>query len=306
MAARRTYWRSWLVLAAGAVLAAPAGRIVVVASSSAEAYRQAVEGLKAGLSDRTESLLVIELSDEPTRPLWRDTLQKFAPAVVVGVGSDATQALQAQEPPAPVISTMILAKSIQAPASRIVGAVTLDMPPALVLRIVGKIFPQARRLGLLWSPARGAQSLSELTAEASRAGFVLRTAEVPDPSRLLAALDALEGKADLVWCLPDETLYTPTTVKPLVVASLRKRLPLVGFSAGFARAGAVIGIYPDFREVGAQTAGMVKRFLDGESRPGSETPRRLRAVVNLKVLRLLGLRAGVSEEAAGPELEFMR
>ncbi|MCL6650633.1 MAG: amidohydrolase, partial [Chloroflexi bacterium] len=100
--------------------------------------------------------------------------------------------------------------------------------------------------------------------------------------------------------------YTPTTVKPLVLASLRKRLPLIGFSAAFARAGAAIGIYPDFREVGVQTAEMVRRYLEGQSRPGSEGPRKLKAVVNLKVVRLLGLRAVAPEEGSGSVVELVR
>jgi ABC-type uncharacterized transport system substrate-binding protein len=304
MAARRACRLSGLALAAGALLAAT-GRIAVLSSSSAEAYREAVEGLKAGLGERAEFVLIVELGDEKQRQVAMRTLQEVAPDVVVAVGSEATQALRGQGTPAPVISTMVLGKAGQTLGGRIAGAVTLDMPPGLVLRIVGKVFPQSRRLGALWNPARGAEGLSELTAEASRAGFVLRVAEAPDPSRLLAALDSLDGNADLVWCLPDETLYTPTTVKPLVLASLRKRLPLIGFSAAFARAGAAIGIYPDFREVGVQTAEMVRRYLEGQSRPGSEGPRKLKAVVNPKVVRLLGLRAVAPEQGSGSVVELV-
>jgi ABC-type uncharacterized transport system substrate-binding protein len=306
MAVWHNCWLSMLALLAAAVQAAPVGRIAVVASSSAEAYREAVEGLKSGLAETEAHLWVIDLGDTAQRHSWGRTLQEAAPALVVAVGSDAIEALRSQQALAPVVVTMVLGKSVQAPGGRVAGAVTLDMPPALVLRLVSQVFPQSRRLGLLWNPQRSAQSLPELIAEAGRAGFALQTVEVPDPSRLLAALDALEGKADLVWCLPDETLYTPTTVKPLVMASLRKHLPLIGFSAGFARAGAVIGIYPDFREVGAQTAEMVKRYLGGESRLNVEAPRRLKAMVNLKIVRLLGVRARVGEEPAGSAVEFVR
>ncbi len=201
---------------------------------------------------------------------------------------------------------MVLRKSGPALGGRFVGAVTLDMPPPLVLRIVGEVFPRCKRLGLLWNPGRGAETLAELAAAAGRTGFVVRTAEVSDPALLLAAFDSLAGNADLVWCLPDETLYTPTTVRPLVLASLRKRLPLIGFSAAFARAGAVIGIYPDFRDVGVQTAEMVRRYLDGQSRPGAEAPRKLRALVNLKVVRLLGLRPTAPEQGSGSVVELVR
>ena len=83
----------------------------------------------------------------------------------------------------------------------------------------------------------------------------------------------MKGKVDFLLCFPDPDLYNPVTIKPLVMASLEGRLPLVGFSPAFVRAGAAAGIYPDYRETGRQTAEMAQRLLHGDDRGGEEGPK---------------------------------
>jgi putative ABC transport system substrate-binding protein len=109
------------------------------------------------------------------------------------------------------------------------------------------------------------------------------------PGALLKAIAALKGKVDFLLCFPDPDLYNAVTIKPLVMAALESRLPIVGFSPAFVRAGAAAGIYPDYRETGRQTAEMALRMLRGEDRGGDEGPRRIQVAVNQRITRLLGM-----------------
>jgi ABC-type uncharacterized transport system substrate-binding protein len=106
---------------------------------------------------------------------------------------------------------------------------------------------------------------------------------------LLKALSALQGKVDFVLCMPDPDLYNAVTIKPLVMASLEHRLPLVGFSPSFVRAGAAAGIFPDYRDLGRQAAEMAQHLLRGEERTADESPRKLQVAINQRVARLLGV-----------------
>ncbi len=112
--------------------------------------------------------------------------------------------------------------------------------------------------------------------------------DAANPEELLRGFASLKGKVDFVLCFPDSTLYNSATIKPLILASLEHRLPIVGFSPNFVRAGAAAGVYPDFREIGRQ-AGRVARGC-GSTCPGTEeTARVLNVAVNQRVERLLGL-----------------
>jgi ABC-type uncharacterized transport system substrate-binding protein len=106
---------------------------------------------------------------------------------------------------------------------------------------------------------------------------------------LLKAVAALKGKVDFLLCFPDPDLYNAVTIKPLVMASLESRLPIIGFSPAFVRAGAAAGIYPDYRDTGRQTAEMVLRILHGDDRAADEGPRKIQVAVNQRITRLLGV-----------------
>jgi len=107
---------------------------------------------------------------------------------------------------------------------------------------------------------------------------------------LVRVFATLRGQADFVWCRPDNSLYDATTVRSLIMASLRLQLPLVGFSSSFVRAGAATGVWADYREIGLQTADAVRRcLLRQPGTPQSEPPRKLKIAVNERVIRLMGL-----------------
>ena len=114
-------------------------------------------------------------------------------------------------------------------------------------------------------------------------------AECSRPEDLVKSFLSLKGKADFVVVLPDSSLYNNTTVRPLIQASLESRLPIVGFSSSFVRAGAAVGIYPDFRDIGSQAADVVQKLIAGKTGMADESPRKLQVAVNQRVLRLLGL-----------------
>jgi putative ABC transport system substrate-binding protein len=108
---------------------------------------------------------------------------------------------------------------------------------------------------------------------------------------------ALRGRVDFVWCLPDNNLFPSAAIPPIILASIRNQLPVIGFSEGFVRAGASVGFYPDYADIGVQTAETVKRYLSRQEVSRVEAPRKVRMAVNDRVLRILGVeRPNLSSE----------
>jgi ABC-type uncharacterized transport system substrate-binding protein len=128
-----------------------------------------------------------------------------------------------------------------------------------------------------------------LEARARREGFALAVIDCEGAAQLMKALAAFKGKVDFLLCSPDPDLYNPVTIKPLILASLEERIPIIGFSPAFVRAGAVAGIYPDYRETGRQVAELALRVLRGEDRPLDDAPAKVRVALNQRVARLLGI-----------------
>jgi ABC-type uncharacterized transport system substrate-binding protein len=217
------------------------------------------------------------------------------------MGSEAALALSQIPIDAPVLATMILrsdADSAKAPRNKTLAAITLDVPiDALAVRLK-EVFPGKTRLGIILNPDWPGLSSAGLQAQAKQLGLAARVAVCSRAENVLAAFLSLKGQADFVWCLPDNSLYNSVTVQALLLASLNNRIPIIGFSSSFVRAGALMGVYPDFREVGTQTAEAVRNYLAGRPLPTLERPRVFRVAVNQRVGRLLGMEPSISKEVA--------
>jgi ABC-type uncharacterized transport system substrate-binding protein len=212
--------------------------------------------------------------------------------VIIAIGTEALRLVAAERPEVPVISTMVLRNKAGAAASTMSPAATivLDVPVPVLLARLKEVFPGKTRLGIIRNPNGGGPTPAALEARAQQLGFTVRVVDSPGADQLLSALLVLKGQVDFVWCLPDGALYNSATVKQLILSSIENRLPLIGFSESFARAGAAVGAFPDFRDIGLQTAEVAQQIVSGQTVHLSEGPRKLKLAVNQSVLRMLGLR----------------
>lgn len=272
-------------LAAGANQAG-AKRVVVALPPGIPAYAEAAAAAK-------EELLAagIDVVGAPASDRAHLASRTEGADLVIAVGRSALRRTLAGCD-LPVAATMGLAAAYRREAeqyrARLAAAVSLDVPFSVLLPNLRSLAPHARRLGVLRRQA-GAPSAAEFENQAARAGFRLDVAECAGPEDLMDAFGRLQARSDIVWCPPEEGLYTKTTVKPLILASLRSRVGVIGFSSGLVHAGAVAGVVPDFGGVGRQTGALAGAFLaSGEPTP-SRPPEKFRLLLNRRVMRILGL-----------------
>lgn len=265
------------------------GRIVLVTEKDVEAYRDAVTGLKQGLGELAGS--TAETAPEGLASL----LGKGQARMVVAIGAEARAAIAKANPNLPVVSTMLTLADIAseaAPLAKSAGAVYLDLDFGQIVREMNKLFPSRKRFGVIVTSRKNGPNrfvLSKLEKE----GYTIQTAVSASRAGLLGALHELKGKVDMVICLPETGLFDSRTIPSLLRVSLENQLPVVGFSQSFVKAGAVAGVFPDYADVGQQTAALVRRALAKPSADaGEETPRKVTAVANPTVLKLLGWKQG--------------
>ncbi len=275
------------VLWCGAALnAAEPGRITVVYSSDAPPYVEALDGLRASLPNAALSIVDLHSSNGQTQ--LANSVEGSPNRLIVTIGRDALEAVGARKGETPLVATMIMQSEL-AGKQRVAEAVRLDIPLTGILAELRTMFPRKNRIAVLRNPALSGQVDATAAARARQQGFALQVIDAASPEESLRVVRYLKGRADFVVCLPDSTLYNSATVKALILASLESQLPIVGFSQSFVRAGAAIGIYPDFRDIGSQTAEIAQKQLAGQAATPVEGPRKLVVGVNPRVMRLLGL-----------------
>ncbi len=269
------------ILLAAALVPAARPSVLVAVEPGIEAYATALQGLTSVLGPTT--VRVVEL-----RPGGGDlglAMSARDVQVVVAVGGRALAEVHARRVPVPVVATMVLKDNADPDCSR----VELEVPLLQQLDMLRELWPRHSRVAIIRNPATSRYPAGGLEAEARQAGFSVMIVNCDGPARLLKAVAELKGRADFLLCFPDADLFNPMTIKPLVLAALEARLPIVGFSPAFVRAGAAVGVYSDYREIGRQTGEMVLRRLRGDERTSVESPRKTLIAVNQRILRILGV-----------------
>jgi ABC-type uncharacterized transport system substrate-binding protein len=221
-------------------------------------------------------------------------IHHLPPHAVVAFGSRAAGLASAAGNNKPVIASMILDDEERDPGANASGAkptavLSLEIPFEAALKNLMQLFPRTRRIAVVHRASKSASRLAEWQLEAHQFGVTLRLVPCSGPRDLLEALAPLRNEVDFLWTLPDASLYQPAIITPLILDSIRRGLPMIGFSEGFVRAGATVGFFPDYRDIGAQTADLLLQIEGGRAVPPRQVPRTIRAAVNERALRLLGL-----------------
>ena len=257
---------------------------LVVYDAGVEAFGEALDGLKTVLTPA--GIEIVDLRAAGAGAEIGRILGRREVRVAIAVGSESLAAVRAQNAGLPVIATMIL-RPPEPESLR--GHVDLEVPVGMWLAQVKTLLPERRRIGIIRSRAHASQTVAAVEAAARQQGYTAVVLDCEGPANLLQALGALRGRVDLVLCPPDADLYNSVTIRPLILASIEQRLPIVGFSPAFVRAGAVAGVYPDYHEIGRQTGELAGRILRGEEGSREESPRKVNAAVNQRVAHLLGI-----------------
>jgi len=268
--------------------------IVIVTSSAVEAFEEAVRGIQHALGPAAK-VAIVDLASK-SGDLANQIGGKDV-RLLITVGNNALESA-AQSGTAPILATMLLRADLAGFHPRpVAGAVALDVPLGDILSRVANILPGKTRGAIIRNPEGSTLSQAALIGQAKALGVSLKVLDCPRPEKLLQLFLSLRGEVDFVICPPDGTLFNSTTVRPLILASLDNRLPVVGFSESFVRSGAVAAVYPDYYDIGSQAGELARKYLAGAGLPANDGPRKLKVATNPRVARLLGLRVAASNHS---------
>jgi len=173
-----------------------------------------------------------------------------------------------------------------------VFGVTTDVPPDDQLAIILGALPGARRIGMLYQSSSEASAATVAGARAAMsADRSLHAEDLAAHASIAEAINALlAAGVDVVWAIPDRQVYTPETIKALLLAALRKKVPVFGFSAQMVKAGALLGTGLDPKTQGVQAAELLtSRLLEGDTPDAAPVPPRYQVIVNALVADKIGV-----------------
>ena len=267
--------------------------IVVLMSKEIAPYGQVLTGFRTAL-ERQEvwaKLSLYSLQDDTRQAdAILQAVEEERADLVFTLGSPATRLVVQSALEVPILAGMVFNKEELTRTANATG-VLLDFPIETQFQWLKHVLPDYKTIGVIFNPEENQDTINAAAHIAERMGFSLVAQAVQTPQDLPNALDHLSRRADVLWGVADKTVISPQTAKPLLLFSFRNRIPFIGLSTSWVKAGALYALDRDYMDVGVQCAEMAGRILTGTRAADipPTSPRTVTYALNLKTARHLKL-----------------
>jgi putative ABC transport system substrate-binding protein len=194
---------------------------------------------------------------------------KSPPAIVISFGAPAAEVARTAFPDTPGLAAMILQENMIPPKENS-AAILLQVPMEVQLKWIQRFLPNVRRVGILYDPALNRNVIGEAASAAKGKNIEIIPFELNSPKQLQEGLHYIRSNADVLLAIPDQTVYSGKTAKEILLFSYRNRIPFVGLSESWVRAGALYAIDIDYEYLGRQIASLANKILT-EGSPGEKS-----------------------------------
>lgn len=285
-----------LFLGVGACIAAETGevRIAVLFGGNGAPFKETLAGFQQVLRTRgmRARYIVRNLAgngEKAARAVREIKSEK--PDLLFTVGTRATEAALKKIADIPIIAGLLLRPDLLDEKDNATG-VYLEHPVETQLKWLRRILPEARNVGILFNPGENWEGVKCAARIAADLGLRLEAREVESPGDIPQALESLGRRADVLWGMSDSVASAPETARYVLLSSFRHRIPFVGLSSSWVKAGALYSLEWDYGDIGSQCGEMALKVLGGEpvdSIPPAP-PRRTVYALNMNTAKQLNIR----------------
>jgi putative ABC transport system substrate-binding protein len=279
--------------------------VAVVMSRDIAPYREALKGFEARLRTSGRPFRIVEINMEASARDPEALLERIRarrPALVLTLGSAATSVVAEGIRDIPVVFSLVLPSTgrssleeLRASHGNITGA-SMEIPIATQFAKLREVLPSARRVGVLFDPAISGPMVELAGKVAADMGLDLVPLAVGSEKDVVRRMEEAAGSIDVLWSVADSTVFTPQGLRHILLSTLRSRLPFVGLSPAFVKAGALLALSCDYQDVGRQSGDLAARILAGEvpGRIPTVVPREVSLSVNMNTARQIDV--AISDE----------
>ena len=264
-------------------------RIAILASNNSPPYQETVQGFKQAVQRALPKVVFEErwlAEDASQAEATVKQLSASRPALFFAVGSLATQSLARAQLGAPVVAGMILNAGELKDVPNATGVV-LELPVETELRWLQRLLPDQKQVAVLYSPAQNQSRVNEALRLSKALGLTLHAHKVHSPRELPETLERVANQAGVLWGLTDTLVLHPMMAQSLLLFSFRNRIPFIGPSRSWVKAGALYALERDYPDMGGQCGELAVKVLQGVPAGAltPEAPRKLGYIINLKTAR---------------------
>lgn len=267
--------------------------ILVLSQGKAAVYSEVVSALRANLEGRCPWGDACTTTDYSLsyRSDGEDLSIPPGTSLIVTLGVKAAHMAEELNTDAPIIHALIsrASSTLLEYTQRGHTAIYLDQPLSRQLRLVSLV-RKTPRPGILLGPASSAYQ-RELQAEADRQGINVIYRKLSHEDHLGSRLKALLEQSNILLALPDPLIFNRKTIFNILLSSYHNKIPVVGFSAAYVKAGALIAAYSSPADIARHLGDIAREYRERgkQALPEVVYPKYFSIAINHSVARSLGI-----------------
>lgn len=189
-------------------------------------------------------------------------------STVVTVGSKASELALKRFPNENIVSLLMPAAAWDELCASFPGAgrraaVVIDQPLERSVALAKLLVPSAKRVGAVFGSVSVA-SKPQLHNAVRRSGMTLIHADLASDDNPMGVLTPLVQESDLLITVADRAVFNKSVAKWLLYLSFRQKVPVIGFSQSYAKAGALAAVYSSPDNIGHHGAELIAFLLSAE------------------------------------------
>lgn len=253
----------FLLLLLSALFADEGHKILVINSSaSIEKYRVAQEAFKKVIS---RPVLEINLNERKWRlPVIEDLLYDEYPDLIYCIGTKAYLIAHKFVSERNIVFSSIINWQRLPVAEKTYG-VSNELHPGMQITMYRYVFPDVKRIGVLYSKRYNAQWLKSAVEIAKEMGVEIVVREVHKGSDTIPVLKALLPEIDALWLISDPVVMSE---KEVIMGLFKEcdanKKPIFSYHEAYVDYGAILTVSVDDPTIGRQAAVMATETLTGE------------------------------------------
>jgi putative ABC transport system substrate-binding protein len=254
-----------LVLCLNASQGLAADRLALLVSSGSKPFIDTLTGLQEYFTQNepTAYLDIFHLdgeSGQAHQAIEKIKLERHD--AIITLGALAFDAAVTEFDDIPIVAGMILSKKKILSHQNATG-VSIELPVKIKFNWLKKFFPEVQDIGVLYNPDQNQEIINRAAIYARSIGLNLIAHPVSSPRDLPDALKKLSYSAEVLWSINDSVVLNRKTAKNILLFSFRNKIPFVGLSQSWVKAGAYYALDRNYQDIGVQCGEMVSKILAG-------------------------------------------
>lgn len=264
--------------------------VTIILSSKVESYQNSSIGIKRYISSNNLPVVFKEyFLDEQDEGEILKWIEETKPKVICAVGSKAAKLAKYNIKDIPVVFNLVL--NVNEFVKDNMRGFSIRVPLDEKFKVIKKVLPKVKKVGVIYSN-KSIDEYNIIVSEAKDYNIEIVAKQIGTTQEFANAVQEIFPKIDCFLMVADSEVFFPYSIKFLLTHSLEMKVPVIGLSSVYTKAGCLFSLENDYTEIGYKTGEVVAELLKGQTISDIKLPSQLtnfHLSLNLRVAEVLGI-----------------